>query len=325
MTIRTRLTETLDIRVPIILAPMGRTSGGALAAAVSGAGGLGMLGAGDGEAAWIDREFAEAGNARVGCGFITWALARQPEMLDLALAHAPAALLLSFGDPTPFAGKVLAAGIRLICQVQTIAHARTALACGASVLVAQGTEAGGHGALRATMTLVPELADLLARESPQTLLVAAGGIADGRGLAASLMLGADGVMIGTRFWTSPESLVHLNHQRAALAANGDDTVRQIAADIAAGFDWPAEFTGRVLRNAFVERWAGREAEHRAAADGERPSYLAAVAEGQSDKIGIYAGEAVGMIHLSLPAAEVVAQVAAEAETLLRTRAGSFLA
>ena len=84
MAIRTRLTETLDIRVPIILAPMGRTSGGALADAVSGAGGLGMLGAGDGEAAWIDREFAEAGNARVGCGFITWALARQPEMLDLA-------------------------------------------------------------------------------------------------------------------------------------------------------------------------------------------------------------------------------------------------
>ena len=199
--------------------------------------------------------------------------------------------------------------------MQTIAHARTALACGASVLVAQGTEAGGHGALRATMTLVPELADLLARESPQTLLVAAGGIADGRGLAASLMLGADGVMIGTRFWTSPESLVHLNHQRAALAANGDDTVRQIAADIAVGFDWPAEFTGRVLRNAFMERWSGREAEHRAAADG---------AEGQSDKIGIYAGEAVGMIHLSLPAAEVVAQVAAEAETLLRARVGSFL-
>jgi nitronate monooxygenase len=171
---------------------------------------------------------------------------------------------------------------------------------------------------------VPELADLLARESPQTLLVAAGGIADGRGLAASLMLGADGVMIGTRFWTSPESLVHLNHQRAALAANGDDTVRQIAADIAVGFDWPAEFTGRVLRNAFMERWSGREAEHRAAADGERPNYLAAVAEGRSDKIGIYAGEAVGMIHLSLPAAEVVAQVAAEAETLLRARVGSFL-
>jgi nitronate monooxygenase len=113
MAIRTRLTETLDIRVPIMLAPMGRTSGGALAAAVSGAGGLGMIGAGGGEAAWIDREFAEAGNVRVGCGFITWALARQPEMLDLALAHARAALLLSFGDPTPFAGKVLAAGIRL--------------------------------------------------------------------------------------------------------------------------------------------------------------------------------------------------------------------
>jgi len=182
MAIRTRLTEALNISAPIFSAPMGLTSGGKLAAAVSGAGGLGLLGAGAGDTAWIDREFAAAGNARVGCGFITWAMAKQPAMLDLALAHAPAALLLSFGDPTPFAPRVLAAGTKLICQVQTIAHARVALDCGASVLVAQGTEAGGHGALRATMTLVPELSDLLARENSKALLVAAGGIADGRGV-----------------------------------------------------------------------------------------------------------------------------------------------
>jgi nitronate monooxygenase len=241
---------------------MGLTSGGKLAAAVSGAGGLGFLGAGAGDPAWIDREFEAAGNARVGCGFITWMMAKKPEMLDRVLAHSPAALLLSFGDPSPFAARIHAAGTKLICQVQTIAHARVALDCGASVLVAQGTEAGGHGAVRATMTLVPEVADLLAREQPQTLLVAAGGIADGRGLAASLMLGADGCMIGTRFWTCPESLVHPNHQHAAIAASGDGTVRQIAADIAAGLDWPAEFTGRVLRNSFVERWHGRETDHR---------------------------------------------------------------
>ena len=104
--------------------------------------------------------------------------------------------MLSFGDPTPFAPAVRAAGSRLICQVQTIAHARAALDCGAEVIVAQGSEAGGHGATRATLTLVPEMADLLARQAPATLLVAAGGVADGRGLAASLMLGADGVRGG---------------------------------------------------------------------------------------------------------------------------------
>src|SRR5690349_23309835 len=113
MAIRTRLTEALGIAAPIFSAPMGLTSGGKLAAAVSGAGGLGFLGAGAGDPAWIDRELASAGNARVGCGFITWAMAKHPEMLDRALAHAPAALLLSFGDPTPFALRVLAAGTKL--------------------------------------------------------------------------------------------------------------------------------------------------------------------------------------------------------------------
>jgi nitronate monooxygenase len=99
--------------------------------------------------------------------------------------------MLSFGDPTPFALAIQTAGSRLICQVQTIAHTRAALDCGADIIVAQGSEAGGHGATRATLTLVPEVADLLAHEAPATLLMAAGGIADGRGLAASLMLSAD--------------------------------------------------------------------------------------------------------------------------------------
>jgi len=132
-------------------------------------------------------------------------------------------------------------------------------------------------------------------------------------------------MIGTRFWTCPESLAHPNHQKAAIAADGDGTVRQIAADIAAGWDWPTEFTGRVLRNKFVERWLGRETDHRAVAEAERRAYRAASVEGRSDEIGVYAGEAVGLIHESLPAAEVLAQVVAEAETLLRVRAGSFTA
>ena len=95
------------------------------------------------------------------------------------LAHAPAVLMLSFGDPTPFGPAIRAAGSRLICQVQTIAHTRAALDCGADIIVAQGSEAGGHGATRATLTLVPEVADLLAHESPTTLLVAAVGLRTG--------------------------------------------------------------------------------------------------------------------------------------------------
>jgi nitronate monooxygenase len=324
MGIRTRLTEALGIMVPILSAPMGFVAGGKLAAAVTAAGGLGIIGGGYGDADWLDREFAAAGNARVGCGFITWSLAKQPELLARVLAHAPAVLMLSFGDPTPFASAIRAAGSRLICQVQTMAHTRTALDCGAEIIVAQGSEAGGHGATRATLTLVPEVADLLARRSPATLLVAAGGIADGRGLAASLMLGADGVMLGSRLWASSESLVHSNHQRAALASTGDGTIRQKSADIARGYDWPEEFTGRVLRTAFVERWHGREAEHRAAAKAARPDYLAAVAEGRTDESGVFIGEAIGLMRDVPPTAEILARVSKEAEALLRGRAREFV-
>jgi len=322
MALRTRLTEALDIKVPIVLAPMGFAAGGRLAAAVTAGGGLGLIGGGYGDADWLDREFAAAGNARVGCGFITWSMAKQPELLDHVLAHAPAAVMLSFGDPAPFAARIRAAGSRIICQVQTMAHARAALACGADIIVAQGTEAGGHGAVRAGMTLVPEVADLLARESPDTLLVAAGGIADGRGLAASLMLGADGVLIGSRLWASPECLIHPNHQKAALGRDGDATIRQTAADIARGYDWPEEFTGRVLRTEFIARWHGHETEHRAVA---RPEYLAAVAEGRTDEVGVFIGEAIGLMHDVIPAAEIVVRIGEEAEALLRGRAACMLA
>uniref|UniRef100_UPI002FC6ED15 nitronate monooxygenase n=1 Tax=Bosea sp. (in: a-proteobacteria) TaxID=1871050 RepID=UPI002FC6ED15 len=203
----TRLTERFGIEHPILSAPMALAAGGALAAAVTRAGGLGLIGGGYGDGDWLRTQYAAAGNTRTGCGFITWSLAKQPQLLGEVLAHRPAALMLSFGDPAPFAGEIAAAGIPLICQCQSVAHVRAALAAGASVIVAQGTEAGGHGHARATLPFVPEVADLLARESPETLLLAAGGIADGRGLAAALMLGADGVLVGTRFWASREALV----------------------------------------------------------------------------------------------------------------------
>jgi nitronate monooxygenase len=303
---------------------MGGVAGGRLAAAVTQAGGLGLIGGGYGDADWLDRAFRDAGNTRVGCGFITWALAGKPQLLDAVLAHAPAALMLSFGDPAPFVAAIRAAGSTLICQVQNMAHARAAIDAGADIVVAQGTEAGGHGAVRATFTLVPEVADLLARESPDTVLVAAGGIADGRGLAAALMLGADGVMLGSRLWATPESLIHPNHQQAALAADGDATVRQIAADIARGYAWPGAFTGRVLETDFIRRWRGREAEQRAQAEAARPAYLAAVTEGRTQEAGVFVGEAIGLMHDAPPAATVVESVVAEAAARLGKIAPAFL-
>ena len=103
MALRTRLNEILHIEHPIISAPMAFAAGGHLAAAITGAGGLGLIGGGYGDGEWIEREFAAAGNAKVGCGFITWSLAKRPELLELVLKHVPAAVLLSFGSPAPFA------------------------------------------------------------------------------------------------------------------------------------------------------------------------------------------------------------------------------
>jgi nitronate monooxygenase len=134
-------------------------AGGKLASAVSSAGGLGLIGGGYGDADWLKREFDLAGNARVGCGFNTWSLAKQPELLAVVLDRRPAAVMLSFGDPSPFASRLRQAGVKLICQVQSLAQAKEATACGADIIVAQGTEGGGHGASRGTMTLVPEIVD----------------------------------------------------------------------------------------------------------------------------------------------------------------------
>jgi nitronate monooxygenase len=320
----TRLTERLGIAHPILSAPMALAGGGALAAAVTRAGGLGLIGGGYGDAGWIEQQFTAAGNTQVGCGFITWSMARKPELLTQALAHKPAALMLSFGDPRPFADEIAAAGVPLICQCQSLAHVRQALEAGAAIVVAQGSEAGGHGASRATLPFVPEAADLIARESPETLLLAAGGIADGRGLAAALMLGADGVLAGTRFWASREAMVHERHHAAAVAATGDQTVRSSLPDIARQLDWPRPFDIRVSDNAFIASWAGRDAALKETIAVEGPAYREAFMAGDPDKAAVIFGEAAGLITDIPSAGEIVERMVAEAAALLG-RAKRFLA
>ncbi|WNV12530.1 nitronate monooxygenase [Tardiphaga sp. 709] len=189
-------------------------AGGVLASAVSDAGALGLLGGGYGDRQWFEAESAKISHDRVGCGFITWSVTPDTALFDLALDQRPTAMMLSFGDPAPLGARVKQRGIPLICQVHTIEHAKRAIDVGADVIVAQGTEAGGHGfAVRSTMPFVPDVVDLCAVRSPRTLVAAAGGIADGRGLAAALMLGADGVLMGTRFWATQEALIHEDAKR----------------------------------------------------------------------------------------------------------------
>ena len=317
MRIATRLTDRLKLLHPIVSAPMGLAAGGELAGAVSAAGGLGLIGGGYGDSDWLAREFDRAGDQPVGCGLIAWSLARNPHLLDHVLERRPKAVFLSFEDPAPLAPRIRAAGIPLVCQVQSLDDARRALDVGAEIIVAQGAEAGGHGESRATFTFVPEVADLVRRQAPDTLVCAAGGIADGRGLAAALMLGADGVVMGSRFWASPEALVHPNLHRAALGATGDDTVRTTVMDIARHLDWPSRFTLRVRKNAFTEAWHGNEEQLHADIDAQSTRYRDAWEGGDQDVAAIMIGEAAGLINAVEPASEILLRTVSEAVALLQ--------
>jgi nitronate monooxygenase len=301
-------------------------SGAQLAAAVSRAGGFGILGGGYGEETWLRREIAMLSNTLpeddrpFGIGFITWSLAKQSNLLDIALEAKPRAIMLSFGDPRPFADRIRKAGTLLICQVQSEEMAREALDAGANVLVAQGTEAGGHGAARTTIDIVPAIVDLVRGQVP---VVAAGGIADGRGLAASLMLGAAGALLGTRFYASLEADGHEEAKKRICLASSGDTIRGLIFDISRNNVWPAPFTGRCLVNDHARRWAARELELLQNVQAVAAEYALAKAAGNFDVAAVIAGEAVGLIHDVLPARVIVERIIAEARGLLKDRQSSF--
>ncbi len=316
MALRTAFTELFGLRHPVALAPMGGSAGGALASAVSAAGGLGLVGGGTGDASWLARELplAAGGPRPWGVGFLSWAAG--PDTVERALEYRPDAVLLSFGDPAPLAGPVRAAGARLIIQVTTLAEARQAMDLSADVIVAQGTEAGGHGARHgwSTLAFVPVVADLVA---PVPVL-AAGGIADGRGLAAALALGASGALVGTRFLAAAEALIDRAAQQAIIDAGGEDTERDGVLDIARGSRWPREYTARALHHPFHDTWRDKEDELDASAEA-KADYRRRVASGELPRQPVWASQAIDLITGLQPAADVVADIAAQAEEAL-TRA-----
>lgn len=313
MTIQTPLCDLFGIEHPVLLAPMAGVSGGALAAAVSRAGGLGMIGGGYGDADWLTREFDVAGDAQIGVGLITWSLARQPHLLDLVLDRAPAALMLSFGDFQPFLPKIRERQTKLIIQVQTLSQAREAVDAGVDAVVAQGTEAGGHGGARATFPFVPAVVDI-AKGIP---VIAAGGIADGRGLAAALALGASGVLCGTGFFASDESLASDNAKQAALHGSGDDTERSSVFDLARGLDWPASWNIRTMRNSFTKRWSEDIGGLRQNITEEQAHFEAARAVDDTDITPVIVGEAADLIRAIEPAQDMLHAMISQAEDHLR--------
>jgi nitronate monooxygenase len=312
--IRTALTERLGVALPIIGAPMGGIAHGALARAVTEGGGLGMLGVGSGDGPeLIDREapIASAGGCLpFGIGLMAWRLDRDPELLEHTIAARPALVSVSFGSPEPFVQALHDAGIVVASQVHDAQGALAAVAAGVDIVVAQGTDAGGHTGTVGTLPLLQLVLDAV-----DVPVVAAGGIGTARGLAAVLAAGAAGAWVGTCLLACPEAAMHPSARDKVLASGAADTVLTRVFDVAQGLPWPEVFAGRALRNRFTDRWHGHE--QALAADADAPRQLAEARKaGDYDTAYIYAGQAVGLVRHPRPAAEVVRALGNGAEAIL---------
>lgn len=314
VTLSTAITELFGIRHPILLAPMGDSAGGHLAAAVSAAGALGLIGGGYADPSWLETEIEHASGASVGIGFITFALDERPDTLALALDANPLAIQLSFGDPRPYVEPIRQAGARLICQVQSPEELALAVEAGADVIIAQGQDAGGHGRPdRALMGLVPSVVD----EVGETPVVAAGGIADGRGLAAALMLGAAGVSLGTRLLATREAITTANEAALLVSGASHETVRTEVFDTIRGPGWPTGYDGRAIRNRLVNEFDS------GADEADLHAMFAQATSEDYTMRPVWAGEGLDLITSIEPAATVVEAVVAEAVACLG-RANSLL-
>ena len=321
--ISTKLTELLGIDHPVISAPMGSVSGGRLTTAVTRAGGLGLVGVSYGDPAFIDEHVGQAAQAGGvwGVGCVMFTFDERPGLWDKVLGYAPPVVALSFGDPDQVRRYVASAaesGAHVVVQVHDPEQAAVALQAGASVLVAQGAEAGGHHKTQATLPLIPAVLDITQGVVP---VVAAGGFADGRGLAAALALGADGVMMGTRFAVTEESLGTPGFKSSLVSGATADLVDTRAFDVVRGIPWDEVYQARSVSNDFTRTWTGRDTELAARRAEIEPEWAAAVARDDTSRRALFAGEVLDLVHDIRPAGSVVRETVAEAESILRGLAG----
>lgn len=327
MNLHTPLCRLLGIDWPVFCAPMGFVTGAGLAAAVSEAGGLGILSFNRNPP---ERLRSEIRRVRELTGRPFGVNMLLPANVDahvaVCLEEKVPLLSLFWGDPAPFVEPAHRAGVKVIHQVGSVAEARAAADAGVDIVIAQGVEAGGHvrGTV-STMALVPRVVDAVA----PLPVVAAGGISDARGLAAALALGAQGAAFGTRFLASAEALTHPEYQRRILDASEEDTVRSTLF----GYSWP-NAPHRTLRTPFVEEWLGQEARGNEARPDEPVigetriggetvavrrfmSYTPSRdTSGHIASMALYAGQGVGLVREVKPAGDIVRELAAGAQAIL---------
>lgn len=302
----------------MVQAPMAGASGGALAAAVTRAGGLGTIGVSPASAPEWVREQHEVASAAgdVGIGLMAWVLRTRPELLEVCVELAPALVSVSFGPFERFLAPLRSAGCAVTTQVGTVDDARRALDAGVDLLVVRGSEAGGHG--RDAVATLPLLQDVL--DLADVPVLAAGGISGPRGVAAALAAGADGVWVGTAFLLCPEALTGAGARARLVAAGSESTAYSSVFDRGQRLDWPAEFGGRHLTSPFTDAWLGRVDE--IGSDDAAFARIEAERRTGGAAAPVYAGQGVGALRAERSAAEVVAALGSGVD-LLRAAAERF--
>jgi NAD(P)H-dependent flavin oxidoreductase YrpB (nitropropane dioxygenase family) len=322
---KTRACDLFGIQYPVVLGGMGSGTSPELVVAVSNAGGLGAQGCAGRSPAQI-AELADA--IRAGTdrpfGLNLLLFLADDAAIDAVLAARPPVFSTAWPRPdqelAPLFARAHQTGARVMHMASTVHEATRAAESGADVIVAQGTEGGGHVGLMGTVVLVPQVVRAVA---PLPVL-AAGGIADGAGLAAALMLGAEGVLLGTRFLATTESPLPESYKRAICSSDGHDTLLTELPDVLAGQVWPGAFA-RVLRNSFVQEWLGREGEVRQRRAELLRCIQRAREEGDVDNGALLIGQDAGLIETIESAGQVVQRVVAEAEAILARRTAEVLA
>ncbi len=318
----TELCRTLGVEHPIIQAGMAGEAGPELAAAVSNAGALGSIGS-----IGVPPEELRARIARLreltsgpwALNVVTFESAPfSAESLEVAISERVPIITLSFGSPVPALQRCKEAGISVIVQVQDWPGAREVLDALPTAIVVQGNEAGGHTGTRSTLNFGAQVLEA-AGDVP---VVLAGGIGNGRGLAAALAMGAQAVVMGTRFKATEEFAGSMGAKQAIAASDGGNTAAAEVFDAPYPIDWPKNVVGRALRNRFSAEWMGREAELRAKAAAMPPFALVAELSANPETAINWAGESSGLVREVLPAAEVVRRTVAEAEALIARLAGA---
>ncbi|HWP24617.1 MAG TPA: nitronate monooxygenase [Candidatus Binatia bacterium] len=317
--IHTRICDLLGIRYPVVLGGMGGATSAPLVAAVSNVGALGTLGTSSFNAAQLEAEIAairERTDKPFGVNHLLFLI--QEDSFSVTLKARPGIVAFAWArqdqDLKSYFDRARDGGAKVVYMAGEVRQAVRAADAGADVIVAQGTEAGGHVGWMAAMALVPMVVDAV---KPLPVL-AAGGIADGRGLAAALALGAEGVLIGTRFLATHEAPIHPNLKQAIVDSDGHDTVLTEIPDIATGRVWPGAMS-RAQRNRFIERWSGREWALRQCASEAGKAAMQARRDGDIHEAPLFFGQDAGLIRSIESAGEIVRRIVTEAEAIIQNR------